>query len=203
MIQTITYNNPITNTEESFFIDINFVSVNYDTWKSELYILYVENIYDKLEEYLKDLDCTRIYKSGRPMMIAYNSYKITMAKFFKLLYKIPGYSIYNEYVDKLINRHVENILFEFNNPLIKMKPTNSKKQKVLPNKWIKAITNDIFTGEERYIYENLKTGEIITTGNPNLLEELNTTKKKKTKEVKVKEQVDTSLKYVTFNFNKK
>ena len=88
-------------------------------------------------------------------------------------------------------------------PIVKKKPTNSKKQKDKPNKWTKAITNDIFTGEERYIYENLKTGEIITSGNPNLLETLNAKKEKKVKEVKVKEQVDTSLKYVTFSFNKK
>lgn len=202
MIQTITYNNPISNTEESFFIDIDFVLVNYDSWKTDLYTLYVGNIYDKLNEYLKDLDCTRIYKSGRPMMIAYNSYKITMAKFFKLLYKIPGYSIYNEYVDKLINRHIENILFEFNNPLIKKKPTNSKKQKALPNKWIKAVTNDIFTGEERYIYENLKTGETITSGNPNLLEELNKKKEKKKKLDKIVPQTDLSLNYISFSFKK-
>lgn len=202
MIQTITYNNPISNTEESFFIDIDFVLVNYDSWKTDLYTLYVENIYDKLNEYLKDLDCTRIYKSGRPMMIAYNSYKITMAKFFKLLYKIPGYSIYNEYVDKLINRHIENILFEFNNPLVKKKPTNSNKQKALPNKWIKATTNDIFTGEERYIYENLKTGETITSGNPNLLEELNKKKEKKKKLDKVVPQTDLSLNYISFSFKK-
>ena len=202
MIQTITYNNPISNTEESFFIDIDFVLVNHDSWKADLYTLYVGNIYDKLNEYLKDLDCTRIYKSGRPMMIAYNSYKITMAKFFKLLYKIPGYSIYNEYVDKLINRHVENILFEFNNPIVKKKPTNSKKQKDKPNKWIKATTNDIFTGEERYIYENLKTGETITSGNPNLLEELNKKKEKKKKLDKTVPQTDLSLNYISFSFKK-
>ena len=202
MTQTITYNNPITNTEESFFIDIDILLVNIDTWKADLYTLYVDNIYDKLNEYLNDLDCTRIYKSGRPMMITYNSYKSTMAKFFKLLYKIPGYSIYNEYVEKLINRHIENIKFEFNNPIIKKKPTNSKKQKFKPNKWTKAITNDIFTGEERYIYENLKTGEIITSGNPNLLEELNNKKEKKTKLDKTVPQTDLSLNYVSFSFKK-
>lgn len=202
MIQTITYNNPITNTEESFFIDIDVLLVNIDTWKADLYTLYVGNIYDKLNEYLNDLDCTRIYKSGRPMMIAYNSYKSTMAKFFKLLYKIPGYSIYNEYVDKLIQRHIDNILFEFNNPIIKSKPTNSKKQKSKPNKWIKSITNDLFTGEERYIYENLKTGEIITSGNPNLLEQLNNKKKDKPK-ISTTPIKEISINNLILNFKKK
>lgn len=203
MIVTITYNNPISNNEEDLIIDIDSPRYDYADFINNLALLYIGDIYKELNSILADLDCTRIFKSGRPMMIQYSQYKINIAKFLKLLYKIPGYSIYNEYIDKLINRHIENILFEFNNPIIKKKPTNSKKQKAKPNKWIKAVTNDIFTGEERYIYENLKTGEIITSGNPDLLETLNAKKEKKTKEVKVKEQVDTSLKYVTFSFNKK
>lgn len=203
MIVTITYNNPISNNEEDLVIDIDSPHYDYADFVNNLTLLYLGDIYKELNSILADLDCTRIFKSGRPMMIEYSQYKINIAKFLKLLYKIPGYSIYNEYIDKLINRHIENILFEFNNPIVKKKPTNSKKQKAKPNKWIKAVTNDIFTGEERYIYENLKTGEIITSGNPDLLETLNAKKEKKTKEVKVKEQVDTSLKYVTFSFNKK
>lgn len=203
MIVTITYNNPISNNEEDLVIDIDSPHYDYADFINNLTLLYLGDIYKELNSILADLDCTRIFKSGRPMMIEYSQYKINIAKFLKLLYKIPGYSIYNEYIDKLINRHIENILFEFNNPIVKKKPTNSKKQKAKPNKWIKAVTNDIFTGEERYIYENLKTGEIITSGNPDLLDELNKQKTKIKKEVKQKEQVDTSLKYVTFSFNKK
>lgn len=202
MIQTITYNNPITNTEESLVLDIDSIHYEHHDFLLDLQILYEGNIYSHLKSILADLDCTRIYKSGRPMMIEYPQYKITIIKFIKLLNKIPGYSIYNEYIDKLINRHIENILFEFNNPIIKKKPTNSKKQKSKPNKWIKAVTNDIFTGEERYIYENLKTGEIITSGNPNLLEELNNKKEKKTKLDKIVPQTDLSLNYVSFSFKK-
>ena len=91
-------------------------------------------------------------------------------------------------------------MFEFNNPIVKKKPTNSKKQKSKPNKWIKAITNDIFTGEERYIYENLKTGELITSSNPNLLEELNASKQRKKKENK---PTVISTESIIFNFKKK
>lgn len=203
MIATITYNNPISNNEENLVIDIDSLYYDYANFITDLAILYEGDIYKQLDSILTDLDCSRTFKSGRPMMIQYSQYKINIAKFLKLLYKIPGYSIYNEYIDKLINLHIKNIQFEFDNPIVKKKPTNSKKQKDKPNRWTKAITNDIFTGEERYIYENLKTGEIITSGNPNLLETLNAKKEKKTKEVKIKEQVDTSLKYVTFSFNKK
>lgn len=199
MIQTITYNNPITNTEESLVIDIDSLYIDWAKWQCDQYLLYNKDLYDILNDYLKDLDCTREYKCGRPMMTTYSQYKILIAEFFKILYKIPGYSIYNEYVDKLINRHIENILFEFNNPIPKKKPTNSKKQKSKPNKWIKAETNDLFTGEKRYIYENLKTGEIITSGNPNLLEELNIKKQKK----QLKEPQIISTEGIIFNFNKK
>lgn len=199
MIQTITYNNPITNTEESLVIDIDSLYIDWAKWQCDQYLLYNKDLYDILNDYLKDLDCTREYKCGRPMMTTYSQYKILIAEFFKILYKIPGYSIYNEYVDKLINRHIENILFEFNNPIPKKKPTQSKKQKSKPNKWIKAETNDLFTGEKRYIYENLKTGEIITSGNPNLLEELNIKKQKK----QLKEPQIISTEGIIFNFNKK
>lgn len=199
MIQTITYNNPITNIEESLVLDIDSLYYDYLTFINELAILYIGDIYKELDSILTDLDCTRIFKSGRPMMIQYSQYKINIIKFIRLLNKIPGYSIYNEYIDKLINRHIENILFEFNNPIVKKKPTQSKKQKSKPNKWIKAETNDLFTGEKRYIYENLKTGEIITSGNPDLLESLNASKpKKKKEEVKI-----ISKEGLIFNFKKK
>ena len=202
MIQTITYNNPITNTEESLIIDLDLIYMDWAKWQIDVGLLQTKDLYAILDDYLKDLDCTRIFKSGRPMMINYTQYKIIIAEFLKVLYKIPGYSIYNEYIDKLINRHIENILFEFNNPIIKKKPTQSKKQKSKPNKWIKAETNDLFTGEKRYIYENLKTGEIITSANPNLLEELNV-KKEKIKKVKQPEIRIVSSEGLIFNFNKK
>lgn len=202
MIQTITYNNPITNTEESLVLDIDSIYYEHHDFLLDLQILYEGDIYKHLNAILADLDCSRIFKSGRPMMIEYPQYKITIIKFIKLLNKIPGYSIYNEYIDKLINLHINNIEFEFNNPIVKKKPTSSKKQKDKPNKWIKATTNDLFTGEERYIYENLKTGEIITSGNPNLLETLNI---KSNKKVKKEHNVVNivSAEGLIFNFKKK
>lgn len=202
MIQTITYNNPITNNEESLVIDLDLIYMDWAKWQIDIGLLQNKDLYAILDDYLKDLDCTRIFKSGRPMMINYTQYKIIIAEFLKVLYKIPGYSIYNKYIDKLINRHIENILFEFNNPIVKKKPTQSKKQKSKPNKWIKAETNDLFTGEKRYIYENLKTGEIITSANPNLLEEFNV-KKEKIKKVKQPEIRIVSSEGLIFNFNKK
>ena len=202
MIQMITYNNPINNIEESLIINLESIYMDYNKWQIDLYLLNTKDLYDILNDFLKDLDCTRLYKSGRPMMTTYSQYKIIIAEFLKVLNKIPGYSIYNEYIDKLINRHEENIAFEFNNPIVKKKPNNSKKQRERPNKWIKAITNDIFTGEERYVYENLKTGEIITSGNPNLLDELNSPKKKEKKQ-KITQPKIISTEGIIFNFKLK
>lgn len=202
MIQTITYNNPITNNEESLVIDLEIIYMDYAKWQIDLYVLYNKDLYETLDDYLEDLDCTREFKCGRPMMIQYSQYKIIIAEFLKVLNKIPGYSIYNEYIDKLINRHIENIKFEFNNPIVKKKPTQSKKQKAKPNKWIKATTNDIFTGEERYIYENLKTGELITSNNPDLLEKLNSPKKRVKKEKVIVPKIITADGLI-FKFNKK
>lgn len=184
MIQTITYNNPINNIEESLVVDLDLIYMDWAKWNIDQYLLHNKDLYVILDDYLNDLDCTKEFKCGRPMMTTYSQYKIIIAEFLKILNKIPGYSIYNEYIDKLINRHIENITFEFNNPIIKKKQTKSKKQKDKPNKWIKAVTNDLFTGDERYIYENLKTGEIITSNNPNLLDALNAPKKTKVKESK-------------------
>ena len=202
MIQTITYNNPINNVEESLNIDLEFINVDINKWHTYLYLLNNKSIYDILNDYLKDLDCTRIFKSGRPMMIEYPQYKIIMAEYIRFLNKISSFIIYNEYIDKLIQRHIDNILFEFNNPIVKKKPTNSKKQKIKPNKWVRLETDDLFTGERKYIYENLKTGETITSGNPNLLETFNNSKKKVKKE-KVEQPKIVSMNGLIFNFKKK
>ena len=202
MIQTIIYNNPINNVEESLNIDLEFINVDINKWHTYLYLLNNKSIYDILNDYLKDLDCTRIFKSGRPMMIEYPQYKIIMAEYIRFLNKISSFIIYNEYIDKLIQRHIDNILFEFNNPIVKKKPTNSKKQKIKPNKWVRLETDDLFTGERKYIYENLKTGETITSGNPNLLETFNNSKKKVKKE-KVEQPKIVSMNGLIFNFKKK
>ena len=140
----------VNDTEESLIIDLECIMMDINKWNIDRYLLETKDLYDILDDYLKDLDCTIEFKCGRPMMTTYSQYKTIIAEFLKILNKLPGYSIYNEYIDKLINRHIENILFEFNNPIVKKKPTKSKKQKDKPNKWIKAVTNDIFTRDERY-----------------------------------------------------
>ena len=69
----------------------------------------------------------------------------------------------------------------------------------IENKFIKYTTKDIFTEKETYIYENLRTLEKINSNNPNLLEELNTPKKKK---IKKKKEVGVPISSMTFSFKK-
>ena len=60
--------------------------------------------------------------------------------------------------------------------------------------WIMHETEDLFNGKKQYLYENLKTGESISSDNPNMLDELKSRKKVK-KEPKIIN--------FTINFNKR
>ena len=105
-------------------------------------------------------------------------------------------SKYNDYCELLFAVHNKNIEFELANPEIKEKPTKKRTKKVkIENKYIREETSDLFDGHTTYIYSNFKTGDVIYSDNPNLLEELNKPKEKK-KKTKV---VQGSF---TFNFNK-
>ena len=108
---------------------------------------------------------------------------------------------YNQYFDKLINCHIDNILFEVMNDFVQapVKPYPKIKNKLPENKFIKYTTKDIFTGKETYIYENLRTLEKISSNNPNVLEELDAPKKKK---VKKKKEVGVPISSMTFSFKK-
>lgn len=152
--------------------------------------------------YLNDLDCTKEYDFGRPMMLSNSRYKDIINEYFYFLVKLNNPIIYNFYLDALIKRHLDNIEFETNNPYIK--PEDKKvvkaksKKKSIPNIYIRQETTDLFTGETKYIYENLKTKDSFTSSDPNLLEELNAKKKK----VKSKKTSTVALTSMTFSFKK-
>ena len=155
-----------------------------------------------LDNMLTDLDCTREISCGRILMTNYPMYQIRLDNYYFYLVKLQNQITYNKYLDKLIDRHIDNLIFEYYNPIkqittkanVKIKKKNTKS-----NKFIKQTTTDLYTGEEIYIYENLKTGEIIESKNPNLLEELNSPKKKE-KSIKVKTR-PVSLDSMTFSFD--
>ena len=116
--------------------------------------------------------------------------------------KITNQFIYNEYIDKLIKRHIDNIVFEHDNPYIVNTKPNKKKKKSPPNKFVKYTTKDMFTNKSKYVYCNYKTDEQIESDNPDLLDKLNS-KINKRKQNNKRKQIGVPLSAMTFNFKKK
>ena len=158
--------------------------IEYDVW-----IRSVEHYGIKRYMYflLDDLDCSVIvYKTMRKIHTKDLLYSKLVNRYNKCLTRIKDPIRYNYFASLLEKRHKDNIEFEENNPEIKEEVPKSKKeakQRKPKNIWVKDVSTDLFNGNPKYIYSNLKTGECITSDNPNLLEELNA-KKKKEKKVK-------------------
>lgn len=173
------------NDDKSINVEFNVPNIEYFDWQRLNNCLTDEDIVFVLEDYLTKLDCTIEYSSGRPMMTTYPMYQNHKDMYYYYLLKIKNQYLYNLYLDKLCQKEYNNIVFELEHPYrVKQEKTNtkSKVKKTIPNKFVKAITKDLFTGEEIYVYENLKTGEIIKSKNPDLLDELNAPKKKEKKQ---------------------
>lgn len=186
---------------KSIRIDIDLPNLNYFDWQRLTDCRTDEDIVFVLNDYLKKLDCTIEYPSGRPMMTTYPMYTVYKEMFYYYLLKLKNQIIYNKYLIKLCKKEFDNIMFEIEHPYkqkVQNNKTKTKTKKTIPNKFVKAVTKDLFTGEEVYVYENLKTGEIIKSKNPNLLDELNAPKKKE-KKTRVK-SIGVSLDAMTFSF---
>lgn len=189
--------NPLTDSLDVIHLDRPYVDYRYWLSKGN------KDVINSLNDILKNLDCTREYESGRPMMTTFAMYKSNIDDYYYYLLKLKDYNLYNMYIDLLINRHRANIIFEYYNPYIpksvSKKKRNSKKR-IIPDKFIKQKTTDIFTGEEVYHYDNLKTGEHYESSNPNFLDELKSRKKKKEKRIK---RTGVPMEMMTFSFKKK
>ena len=173
------------NNDKTINVNIDIPNINYFDWQRFTDCRTDKDIIDVLNYYLKKLDCTIEYSSGRPMMTTYPIYEIHKGMFYYYLLKLNNQLLYNHYMNKLCQKEYNNIIFELENPYkVKQEKskTKSKTKKTIPNKFVKAVTKDLFTGEEVYVYENLKTGEIIKSKNPDLLNELNSSKKKEKKQ---------------------
>lgn len=198
------FNNPITNQIDN--LDIKDLKLDYFNWKSIINCKTDNDIINVLNTKLKELDCTKEYSYGRTMMVNSFIYDTTMSNYYYYLIKLNNQFLYNIYVNKLINRHIKNIIFEYNYPYIENKNKNQnkiKKKKRPINKFVKYVTFDMFTNKEIFVYENPFTKEIIESDNPNLLDELNAPKKKERKKsIKIKE-IGVPISAMTFNFKKK
>lgn len=171
--------------DKTINVNIDIPNINYFDWQRFTDCRTDEDIIVVLNDYLKKLDCTIEYSSGRPMMTTYPMYETYKGMFYYYLLKLNNQLLYNHYINRLCQREYDNIIFELENPYrVKQEKskTKPKTKKTIPNKFVKAVTKDLFTGEEVYVYENLKTGEIIKSKNPDLLNELNSPKKKEKKQ---------------------
>ena len=174
-------------------LDIN-INTNYENYDGIKYYNY-ENLLqtpvkETLDNILAELDCSKLC-AGK-IIIPTNSFRYDelIETYIRIIFRIPiyNYILYNEYVEKLLNRHNENLEFENNfKPEVK-KITKTKGKKVsknkVPNVYVRTETHNLFTGELEYDYTNFATGDSFISSNPNLLEQLNSPKKRK-KEKKV------------------
>lgn len=188
------FHNPISNNEDYLVFEESII--DYCNWRNIKDTKTDNDICEILNLLLIYLDCSRML-SGMPINRTTNiRYKDELGEYWYYLLKFNNQLLYNEYFDKLINLHTKNIIVEHSRiKEDKPKITKTKKAKV-ENKYFRYTTKDMFTNEEVFVYRNPKTGDEITSTNPDLLEELN-----KPKEKVRKRAVDVS--FMTFSFKKK
>lgn len=190
--------NPITNIEDTLCLE--YPIVEYSKWRNYNQIGQYDIISSMINYNISEINCCRIYNSGRPMMINYSMYKIRLSDIYYWLLKLNNQIEYNNFINIIINRHIENIIFEHNNPIIEKTIKSKSKPKQNKIDWIKQESIDLFTNEPRYIYQNIVTGETINSSDPNKLKELNN--KKITKIKSFSKNVDVSNMTYSFKINK-
>lgn len=101
-----------------------------------------------LDDLLSNLDCTKEYSCGRPMMTHYPMYARHIAAFLfvidRIEFKQQYQDKYNYYLELLEKRHNDNLKFEKENPYIE--PVKSKTKQKTPTRTYKS--KDLFTGED-------------------------------------------------------
>lgn len=182
---------------KEIIIDTNYPNYDYVEYSSWVNDLRQYGIFTCLENILEDIDCSKTNNKGQRYIHTSDfNYDRLVYQYIRFLFYIKNQIVYNDYCELLFIVHNKNIEFELANPEIKEKPANKRTKKAkVENKYIREETSDLFDGHTTYIYSNFKTGDVIYSDNPNLLEELNKPKEKK-KKTKV---VQGSF---TFNFNK-
>lgn len=133
-----------------------------------------------IDETFKDLDCSKTVDNMPLIIINSQRYKNALSDIYYYINKLENILIQNDYITKIIDFHKNNIIIEatrYNN--LKKPETKKSKGKSKPNKFVRQVTKDIFTGETVYVYTNLKTGETIKSTDGNKLDELNAKKKAK------------------------
>jgi hypothetical protein len=180
-------------------VDIGVPELDLGKWREYSSLLETICIDEILYSILQDLDCSRVFSSGRPMATNYPMYITLIEKYLFFANKINNQFEYAGAIADLNERPDKNLLFETTFKLEHaVKDKSPKKEKAIPNKYVREETTDMFTGKVTYIYENLRTKDIVRSNNPNLLDELNH-KKPKVKRYKYSVPIE----HITFSFNNK
>lgn len=176
---------------EDIIYNHNLFNYSYLEWNRYCYELdkYGDNY---INEIFKDLNCDRYNKYGQ-QLISVNDYEyqLLLNNAIRFLDKLNDCLYYNVLFHNLINIHETNVQIckEYSAKLEEAKThkTNRKSNKKpkVKDEYVRSVSTDLFTGNPKYIYSNLKTGDEIISDNPDLLEELNKPKEKKKKAIKV------------------
>lgn len=178
-------------TNEDIIYNHNLFNYTYLEWNRYCYELdkYGDNY---IYEIFKELNCDRYNKYGQ-QLISINDYEyqLLLNNAIRVLDKLDDYLSYNSLFCNLIRIHKNNVQVceEYSTrpketETHKTNRKSNKKPKV-KDEYLRSVSTDLFTGEPKYIYSNLKTGDEIISDNPDLLEELNKPKEKKKKATKV------------------
>ena len=174
-------------TNEDIIYNHNLFNYSYLEWNR--YCKYGNNY---IYEIFKELNCDRYNKYGQ-QLISINDYEyqLLLNNAIRILDKLNDYLSYNSLFCNLICIHKNNVqICEEYSARPKETETHktnrkSNKKPKIKDEYLRSVSTDLFTGEPKYIYSNLKTGDEIISDNPDLLEELNKPKEKKKKATKV------------------
>ena len=178
-------------TNEDIIYNHILFNYTYLEWNKYCYELdkYGDNY---IYEILKELNCDRYNKYGQ-QLISINDYEyqLLLNNAIRFLDKLTDCISYNFLFFSLVSIHNNNIQIcqEYSKRLkeTEIHKTNRKSNKKpkVKDEYLRSVSTDLFTGQPKYIYSNLKTGDEIISDNPDLLEELNKPKEKKKKTTKV------------------
>lgn len=178
-------------TNEDIIYNHNLFNYTYLEWNRYCYELdkYGDNY---ICEIFKELNCDRYNKYGQ-QLISINDYEyqLLLNNAIRVLDKLNDCISYNFLFFCLVSIHENNIRVcqEYSTRLkeTEVHKTNRKSNKKpkVKDEYLRSVSTDLFTGQPKYIYSNLKTGDEIISDNPDLLEELNKPKEKKKKVTKI------------------
>lgn len=194
MILSLIIHNPVTDCLETW--NIQYPNVTKIEWITLYCFITEDEIIRELDNILNNaLNVTLLYKDKQVRSTTTYNYKNSCSWYWHHLLRINNPFLYNKYLDKLINKHIENLLFEKElrdkqkDTIVNIKPKRKRKK----NEYKQYVSRDMFDNSINYIYINNVTGEQIISKDNSLLNELNTKKKAKKKQ-------EDKFKHMTFKF---